>query len=85
MRYWLALCAAWPCLGLAEEPPQLEPVVVTGSRTERSAFELPFAVSSVSAAELAAAGAQVNLSEALARVPGLLVSNRHNYEIGRAS
>lgn len=59
--------------------PTLEPVVVTGSRVERSAFELPFAVSSVSADELSSSGAQINLSEALARVPGLLVNNRGNY------
>lgn len=60
-------------------PATLEPVVVTGSRVERSVFELPFAVSSVTADELSAAGAQINLSEALARVPGLLVNHRNNY------
>ena len=82
MRRLLALCTAlisahaWA----GETPPtKLDPVVVTGSRTERNAFDVPFAVSTVSSDELDAAGAQINLSEALARVPGLLVNNRGNY------
>lgn len=82
MRRLLVLYAALFPNGswAAEEPATtLDPVVVTGSRVERSAFDLPFAVTSVTAAELSAAGAQINLSEALARVPGLLVNNRGNY------
>ena len=82
MRHLLVLCAAlYPSDSWAREEPAttLDPVVVTGSRVERSAFDLPFAVTSVTAAEFSAAGAQINLSEALARVPGLLVNNRGNY------
>jgi iron complex outermembrane recepter protein len=54
-------------------------VVVTGSVREQAALDAPYAISSVGADELASAGPMVNLSEALARVPGLVVSNRHNH------
>ena len=40
---------------------------------------MPYAVSVVSALDLRAAGPGVNLSEVLARVPGITASNRSNY------
>ena len=42
-------------------------------------FDTPYAVGVVDAAELRSAGPMVNLSEALARVPGLVVKLRNNY------
>lgn len=54
-------------------------VVVTGSRAPRDSAALPFAVSRIDADTLEAAGPQVNLSEALQRVPGIAVNNRNNY------
>ncbi len=56
-----------------------ETVVITASGTERRLLETPYAVGVVSADELRNAGAQINLSEALARVPGINASNRNNY------
>lgn len=78
----LALCAVFIAAGAsADDPPKIElgPIVITGNRVERDTFDVPFAVSRVEADELAAAGAQINLSEALDGVPGLLVRNRSNY------
>jgi iron complex outermembrane recepter protein len=57
----------------------LDPVVITGSRVERKAFDVPQSISTLSADDLHNAGPQINLSEAMARVPGLTVSNRNNY------
>ena len=54
-------------------------VVVTGSVRERVAAEVPYAIGVVGREELRAAGPMINLSEALARVPGLIVNNRNNY------
>lgn len=54
-------------------------VVITASGAERRAFDTPYAVSAVSADELRSAGPGINLSEALARVPGLVINNRSNY------
>ena len=56
-----------------------EPVVVTASGAERRLFETPYAAGSVDVQGLRSAGPMVNLSEALARVPGIVVNNRSNY------
>jgi iron complex outermembrane receptor protein len=56
-----------------------EPVVVTATRAETRPFDAPAAIDAVDAATLRAAGPQVNLSEALVRVPGLTVLNRQNF------
>jgi iron complex outermembrane receptor protein len=54
-------------------------VTVIGSGLEQRLFDTPYAVSSISADTLRSAGPQINLSEALARVPGLVVNLRNNY------
>ncbi|MFN0186133.1 MAG: TonB-dependent receptor family protein [Aquabacterium sp.] len=56
-----------------------EQVVVTGSVKALRTLDAPFAITTIDAQELRSAGPMVNLSEALARVPGLVVGNRHNY------
>jgi iron complex outermembrane receptor protein len=58
---------------------QPEQVVITASGVERRLFDTPYAVGVVDAQALRTAGPMVNLSEALARVPGLVVANRSNY------
>ena len=57
----------------------VEQVVVTASGAERRLFETPYAAGSVDVQGLRGAGPMVNLSEALARVPGIVVNNRSNY------
>ena len=52
---------------------------MTGAVREQLAFDAPFAISVVDANTLRGAGPQVNLSEALGRVPGLVVNLRNNY------
>ena len=54
-------------------------VTVTGSVLQRVVEEAPFAISVVGRDELRSAGPMINLSEALSRVPGLVVNNRSNY------
>lgn len=58
---------------------RLQPVVVTGSRVEQRAFDLPYAIDVVDEDSLRAGGLMVNLSESMAAVPGLTVNNRSNY------
>jgi len=72
-----ALCATAPLLHAQEST--LEPVVVTGKGFEQRVFDTPYSTSVVDAAELRNGGLMVNLSEAMARVPGLTVANRNNY------
>jgi iron complex outermembrane receptor protein len=59
--------------------PAAEQVVITGSIAERVAAEAPYAISVIDAATLRSSGPMINLSEAMARVPGLVVANRNNY------
>jgi iron complex outermembrane recepter protein len=55
------------------------PVVVTPTRTEQSAFDLPTAVSTVEGETIQEANIGTNVSEALVRVPGTVVQNRETY------
>lgn len=73
-----ALAALGPGPARADEP-AVDTVVIVGGGAGRGAFDMPYAVGTVDAAALRAAGPMVNLSEALARVPGLVVSSRNNY------
>ena len=57
----------------------LDPIVVTGTRTQRSIFNLPMSIDAVVAPDIQDGQPRVNLSEALSRVPGIVVSNRQNY------
>ncbi|MBC7992151.1 MAG: TonB-dependent receptor [Rhizobacter sp.] len=57
----------------------LDPVVVTAERSRQSSFDAPAAISAVTRDVLDSGGPQVNLSEALNRVPGITVLNRQNY------
>ncbi len=54
-------------------------VVVTGSVSERAAADAPYAITVIDREALRDAGPLLNLSEALVRVPGLVVNNRNNY------
>jgi iron complex outermembrane receptor protein len=79
-----AACIATPLLAAAESAADsadtpMSVVVVTASRSQRLSFDLPAAIEVVDAAQIGAAQARVNASEALAAVPGLVVQNRQNY------
>lgn len=83
----LALLGALPCTVAAQPAAaaptaaaaDLEPVVVTGTTRERRLAELPYAISAVGEGALRDSGPMINLSESMARVPGLVVANRHNH------
>jgi len=57
----------------------LHEVVITATRVEADPFNLPAAISSVSAEQLRADALGVNLADDVATVPGLLARNRNNY------
>lgn len=68
-----------PALAQAAAGGSSAQVIITGTVAERAIADAPFAIGAVSRDELRAAGPQVHLSEALARVPGLTAANRWNY------
>lgn len=56
-----------------------EVMVVSGAYRERADFDLPFAIDRIDAAQIHDGQPGINLSEVLARVPGVVVQNRQNY------
>lgn len=54
-------------------------VTVTATRVERDSFDLPLSIDTVNARSIHEDRPQVNLSEALNAVPGIVVQNRQNY------
>jgi len=86
--YVLASCAAGVLAidshaqqGLKPPPSAvlLPEVVTSATRSERDSFDLPVAIDSVDKAAIQEDRPQVNLSEALNRVPGISALNRQNY------
>ena len=66
------------CLSTAAKA-QNDSITVTGTRVERPSMEVPASIDRVDAEDIRFARPQVNLSESLARVPGISVQNRQNY------
>ncbi len=73
-----AACAA---LSVSTEPraETLSDVVVSATRGEQRSFDAPASIQGVTQETLREAGPQINLSESLNRVPGVVVLNRQNY------
>ena len=63
----------------ADETSSLADVVVTATRVQAPAFNLPAAISDVPAGELRENAIGVNLADDIGFVPGLLARNRNNY------
>ena len=63
----------------AQTPERIDPIVVTATRSEERAFDLPVAIDSIDASVIQRGQLQVNLSESLSRVPGIVIQNRWNY------
>ena len=70
------LAALVPALAAAQ---QTETVVVTATRVAQPTLEVPASIDRIYGEEIREARPQVNLSESLGRVPGLVVQNRQNY------
>jgi len=80
-RHRLALCwIATPAATFAQaDGVQLAPVVVTATRTDTRADEVPASIDRLDGAAVRAGRAQVNISESLGAVPGLFARDRQNY------
>ena len=72
--FYLAATAA-----LAQEPGNADAVVVTATRVPQPSLQVPASVDRIYADEIRDGRPQVNLSESLGRVPGIVVQNRQNY------
>jgi iron complex outermembrane receptor protein len=79
-----AAVTAWtipvtPVQAQPAEAGELKPVVVTATRVDTTVFDTPASVDVVSGVALRDSRLQINLSEGLGGVPGLLVKDRQNY------
>ena len=75
-------CVATPARAQSAAPEgqtRLAPVVVTATRTEESPFQVPASIDRIGGDTIRDAKAQVNISESLGGVPGLLARDRQNY------
>src|SRR5258708_31917858 len=75
---WRALPLALVPL-LAHSQQAMERLTVTATRVPESGFDVPAAIDMVTASVIREDNPQVNLSEALNRLPGIVVQNRQNY------
>ncbi len=75
----MAIAGLTGLYGWSASAQTLKDVVVSPSRAEQRSFDAPAAVQAVDSDTIRGAGPQVNLSEALNRVPGLTILNRQNY------
>jgi iron complex outermembrane recepter protein len=68
------------CAPLHAQNANLDDFVVSATREARDPFEVPASVDKINQTTLEKAGSfQVNLSETLTRVPGLVINNRNNF------
>ena len=74
-----ALVMAQSTAPTAREGGFLPPVVITGTAPDRQRWLAPVSMDIVEDEEIRAGQLQVNLSESLGRVPGLVILNRQNY------
>jgi iron complex outermembrane receptor protein len=76
-------CAALTSVGASAEDAQQAPsagsMVVTATRTERPVYDIPAAIDVVGGDELRTHRANVDLSEGVGKIPGIVVQNRYNY------
>jgi iron complex outermembrane recepter protein len=76
LRGGLATLAVSSALAQESAPQEL---VITATRVPQPSLEVPASVDRLYADEIRAGRPQVNLSESLGRVPGIVVQNRQNY------
>src|SRR2546421_3805862 len=69
------LLAMAPACAVAQD----DVVVITATRQPQPSLEIPASVDRIYGEELREGRPQVNLSESLGRVPGIVVQNRQNY------
>ena len=78
-RLTAAMALAWAAAPIATGAQTLSEVVVTANREAQQSFDAPAAIQGIGRETIEAAGPQVNLSEAINRIPGVTVLNRQNY------
>lgn len=74
-----ALASAGASAQESPKPQPSETLVVTATRIEQSVYDIPAAIDAVSGDDMRAHRANVDLSEGVGTIPGIVVQNRYNY------
>ena len=72
-------CGVFAQTAASDAATRLGPVVVTATRTEALPFDVPASIDRIDGPGIRDARLQVNISESLGSVPGLLARDRQNY------
>ncbi|MBX9810975.1 MAG: TonB-dependent receptor [Burkholderiales bacterium] len=80
----VVLTAAISAAGVSAQAQSISPallpeITVSATRVERDSFDLPVSIDSIEQRTIREDNPQVNLSEPLNRIPGIVVQNRQNY------
>ena len=78
----LATASSYAAAPVTPDPTESSPVVVTATRVEQSAFDIPAAINAVNQRQIQDAQPRISLSESALRVPGLVVQDRQDYAQG---
>ena len=68
-----------PAIAQGDRQPAADTVVVSATRVDQPSLEVPASIDRLYGEDLRLGRPQVNLSESLGRVPGIVVLNRQNY------
>jgi len=79
IRSLAAMAVATSLTQAVAQQSALDDVVISASRSAQRSFDAPGTIQSVDRRVIEASGPQINLSEALAGVPGIQVANRNNF------
>lgn len=71
--------ACLPALADAQQSPGADAVVVTATRAPQPSLQIPASIDRIYSDDIRTGRPQVNLSESLGAVPGIVVQNRQNY------
>ena len=78
-QLFILLAAITSSQAYADSTIPLSPVVVTATRIEEKSFDLPVSIDVIDAEKIQEGQLQVNISESLARVPGVVAQSRGQY------
>ncbi|MGA7984404.1 MAG: Plug domain-containing protein, partial [Burkholderiales bacterium] len=75
----LVVLLCLPPAAKAQQAADENAVTVTATRTERPSLEVPASIDRLYGDDIHFGRAEVNLSESLGRIPGIVAQNRQNY------
>jgi len=80
--YWVVLAAALPVAASGQDANDIDEIIVTATRIEKSFNQVPAAISVIGQDAIQKGSRQLSMDEPLRQVPGVFVQNEYNYAQG---